>query len=197
MKARLVLFLLLLSFSAFGQEFKEREWAWTFYPGSPNSVSFQAQGYQRVVFEPQDTATYIYTLAKSKKVWPSVQRFMAADHGSTSAGVCSATINGTVYIGCLDLNDFIQYSWTFSTAKTKAKIYYSKAPTTSGRVEIRSGSVTGPIVASFITPSTGGWTAFSTIETTIAAPGGSNTYYMTFKSGLSEGNANVMWIEFE
>lgn len=75
MAKKLIAFILLVALivlsvkSSFAQSsFEDHYDKWTFYPNSPN-LTFQAKGYQRIIIEPKDTATYIYNITKTKKVW--------------------------------------------------------------------------------------------------------------------------------
>jgi hypothetical protein len=186
---KLTTLFLLLSFSAFGQStFNDVYQQWTFYPGTADAITFQGQGYQRIVIEPQDSSTYVYTITKTLKVWPPtvVQAYQPA----TQSGV---SIQAT-YIGSTDTDDYVSYALNL-TGRTKIVTEYARQwdNPVQGTAEIRAGSVTGPLLGTILTPNTGSWNTYQMVETAIT-PSNATTVFIVFKT---TGVGNIKTLTFK
>lgn len=55
--------------------------------------------------------------------------------------------------------------------------------TNGGTIEIRLGSVTGPLIGSRLIPGTGGWNAFQDFTCPISGASGVQTLFLVFRGG--------------
>lgn len=67
-----------------------------------------------------------------------------------------------------------------------------------GRVELRTGSATGPVLAQFAITATGGWQAWTTLTATTAAthPTGSQTVFAVLRNSTAGDFLNINWFSF-
>lgn len=103
------------------------------------------------------------------------------------------TINSD-YIGSTDAGDYVTYQVPL-LGKTKVTVTYARqwdAPST-GQAEVRAGSLTGPLLATVMTPNTGGWGTYSTIQTALK-PSNDSTVFIVFKT---TGVGNIKEITFK
>ncbi len=63
-------------------------------------------------------------------------------------------------------------------------------------IEVRTGSQTGPIIASLQTEATGAWQTYDYYTTSLENPGGTHDVYIVFKNNGLTGIGNVNWFEF-
>jgi hypothetical protein len=67
----------------------------------------------------------------------------------------------------------------------------------SGSVELRTGSVTGPVFAQFAITGTGGWQSWTTLTTTAAThPTGAQTVFAVMKNSGGGDFVNINWFSF-
>ncbi|MET7402383.1 DUF1996 domain-containing protein [Dactylosporangium sp. NPDC005572] len=62
-----------------------------------------------------------------------------------------------------------------------------------GTVELRTGALTGPVLAQFTIAATGGWQAWTTLSGTAAAPAGSQTLFAVMRSQGGGDFVNLNW----
>ena len=75
--------------------------------------------------------------------------------------------------------------------------YRVASPNSNGRIELRTGSPTGTILAITSVPNTGGTTNWVDVETNFTDPGGKNDLYFVFKNdGVSQAIFDLNYIEF-
>lgn len=72
---------------------------WKFAPGKTTPLTLQTKGYTRIVLEPVDTATWIYTITRTKKIW---------GYDSTATDINNNSPSIT-YVG----------TWAYGAAQTK------------------------------------------------------------------------------
>ena len=66
-----------------------------------------------------------------------------------------------------------------------------------GTIELRRGSVTGPLLGSVAVANTGGWRNFVNVTADITDPGGSYELFLVFRNTAATGDLfNVDWLEF-
>ncbi|MBU2666904.1 DUF1996 domain-containing protein [Actinoplanes bogorensis] len=66
-----------------------------------------------------------------------------------------------------------------------------------GRIELRTGSATGPLLAQFAITSTGGWQAWSTLSATAASsPGGVRSVFAVLRNSTGGDFVNINWFSF-
>jgi hypothetical protein len=69
--------------------------------------------------------------------------------------------------------------------------------TGTGSIELRTGSQTGPVLASFAVANTGGWQAWTTQTTTVAShPTGAQTVFALLKNSTGGDFVNINWFSF-
>lgn len=195
---RAILFLLgfIVALTASGQSgFYEHYQLWRFYPGSFDTITFEGKGYQRVLYEPQaDSSTFIYTLTKQKKVWPTTSISIQANSFAAQSGVfvTDGKIRG------VNKESWLKYNMNIAVQHKSVRYRYAVAGAQSGGVEFRTGSITGPVFASMILPATGAWTNYVDIVIPITTPVNASEIYLTFKnSPRYEGCNNIESITFE
>lgn len=85
-------------------------------------------------------------------------------------------------ICCIQPGSYAAYPITFTTAKTKLTVLYSRGSAGNGTVVLRTGSQTGAIIATLSLPTTGAWSgtnAFKTAIFTIPSQIGAKVLYFT------------------
>lgn len=148
-----------------------------FVPGGTITDSFEAVGRLDIVVESVDTSTYQYTITKLKKVWPQDSVLVQAASYVDMSGI----VNTAGILGGVDKADWIKYTVNFKKKRTALVYRYAMSDATSGKVEFRTGSITGPIIASIDLPPTGGWGTFVNKSVTIDFGSNGNTdIYLTF-----------------
>jgi hypothetical protein len=66
-----------------------------------------------------------------------------------------------------------------------------------GRVELHTGSATGPLLAQFAIAATGGWQSWATLTTTTAThPTGAQTVFAVLRNSTGGDFANINWFAF-
>ena len=66
-----------------------------------------------------------------------------------------------------------------------------------GRVELRTGSQTGPLLAQFAITSTGGWQAWTTLSATAgSSPGGVRSVFAVLRNSTGGDFVNINWFSF-
>ncbi|MBM2615847.1 DUF1996 domain-containing protein [Actinoplanes sp. LDG1-06] len=67
----------------------------------------------------------------------------------------------------------------------------------SGRVELRTGSATGPLLTQFAITPTGGWQAWTTLSTSVAShPTGAQTVFAVLRTSTGGDFVNLNWFSF-
>ncbi|MET1073153.1 MAG: glycosyl hydrolase, partial [Umezawaea sp.] len=77
-----------------------------------------------------------------------------------------------------------------------ARVASGAADGVSGLVEVRTGSPTGTVLASFAVANTGGWQTWRTVPANMSALTGKQDVYLTFTSGQPADFVNVNWFSF-
>jgi hypothetical protein len=100
------------------------------------------------------------------------------------------------YLGGLDEGDEVTYRSV--PLKHFKRVTFELAANRSGRrVEVRTGSATGPVIATIDVPNTGDWRKFQTVTADIAGPTASGTQdvVLTFSGGPGCGNIRsfLLW----
>jgi hypothetical protein len=154
----LIFLLLLLSSAAFGQD-TVIVWSDPMkLPVKSGSLTIIASKDQLIAYELQAGKTYSFTEVDTPPV----------SFNALSYATMNGITRGTDFIGSCDTGDFVSYTIQL-VGRTKVKIEYARdwnAPI-QGQGEIHAGSATGPVIGTFVTPNTGGWGTYSTVETTI------------------------------
>jgi hypothetical protein len=103
-------------------------------------------------------------------------------------------------IGYLDVGNWAKYSdINFSGTPNLITLNYAVDPAQSGQtLEFRLDSPTGQLISSVTLPSTGSWTTFQTIESTVNNATGIHDLYLVpiGGNGLNSGAADLDWFEF-
>jgi len=84
-----------------------------------------------------------------------------------------------------------------STSPTSVTTRFASGAATSGTVDYRLDSVTGPLIASVPISTTGGWQSWSSTTTQLSRPvTGRHRLYLTFTSPSSDDFVNLNWFQF-
>ncbi|MEU6646352.1 ThuA domain-containing protein [Saccharomonospora sp. NPDC046836] len=112
-----------------------------------------------------------------------------AEHFTNSQGiriVSQAGAEGGRRIGDIDDGDWIAFNPVNFTGVDAVSLRVSAPDGRGGAVELRSGSVDGPLVANVPVPSTGGWDNYVSLpEVPVTDPGGSNELFLVFRGAMS------------
>ena len=95
-------------------------------------------------------------------------------------------------IGFADVNDYLVYPARDFSDVGSVSLRVANNRRVTARAELRSGSTTGAVIASFAVSHTGGWQSFITVTEDIADPGEQLDLYLVFTAW----GFNLNWIEF-
>lgn len=162
--------------------------------------------YKWIVVPNNDTARYfipgadtyeaIVTFKKKGTTTPPQPQptiIKEAENWVAANGVMVENVN---YVCCNAASSWIKYSIDFTTPRTKAILNYSRGDTGSGTVYLRTGSITGPIIATFTTTYTattpGQWNVYKdTITVPMTSQSGITDIYLTY-GGTAAANLNQL-----
>src|SRR5690606_25577945 len=120
---------------------------------------------------------------------PPLQR-IEAESANDSQGV---TIGDNV-VGFIEPGDWLRYN--IVTIANSLRIRYSFAPSEAGRkLQVRTGGITGPVIAEWEQQSTGDWGKFSEAVIPVSTPGITTDLFFTF-TGTPGFVLNIDWFEF-
>jgi hypothetical protein len=113
-----------------------------------------------------------------------------------AAAASGVSLNGST-IGSCDNGDWVRFNAVsldggYGLFQTRMAVPASSA---GQRVEIRLDSVTGPLVGTLVTTSTGGWGSYLEQYTQVAGAVGTHDIYIVFRGGSGIGNFD--WFQFE
>ncbi|ADV65898.1 carbohydrate-binding protein [Deinococcus maricopensis] len=146
-------------------------------------------------------ATYTWTGAGSDAPAPDAPAVDAsarieAEAYSRAQGVqTEATTDegGGRNVGHTDDGDYLVFDRVkFGAPATGVQLRVASG-SSGGTVEFRTGSVTGPVVATANVPGTGGWQAWTTLTVPASVPAGTHALYVVFPK--SQG-INLNWLQF-
>lgn len=107
-----------------------------------------------------------------------------------------AKFGGGVLVNNLNKSSSLRYALNLKGV-TSLTFFYSKGDASTGRAEIRVGSITGPVIKEVQFLPTGGWNGNIDYFKTVTVTGLARTedeFYVTFTTGLTLGNANLFQI---
>jgi len=106
------------------------------------------------------------------------------------------SIEGGEHIGYIDSGDWVSYNNINLTGVNTVDVRMSSAKNGNNNfIEIRSGSIDGPIIGEVPILNTGGWQSLITETVSITETTGTHDIYLLFK-GEAGGLANVNWFGF-
>ncbi|MFI6316689.1 ThuA domain-containing protein [Nonomuraea sp. NPDC050556] len=112
-----------------------------------------------------------------------------AEHFTGSSGIRVIDQGGAENgkrIGDISNNDWIAFDPINLKGITSVSFRVSSPANNGGSIELRSGSPTGPLVASQTVPSTGGWDTYVSLPAVpVTDPGGTAALYAVFKSPVA------------
>ncbi|WP_250038242.1 DUF1996 domain-containing protein [Paractinoplanes maris] len=131
------------------------------------------------------------------------------------AGAASATVQAEAYaaqsgtqveatadsgggqnVAYLAEGDWLRYDGVNLTGVTTVSARVASA-VGIGRIELRTGSATGPLLTQFAITSTGGWQAWSTLTATAAShPAGAQTVFAVLRNSTGGDFVNLNWFSF-
>ena len=159
-------------------------WPVTLRPGT-NTVRVEATINGAVV---SDEVTWNLDLAAS-----STRE--AEDHVDSRGVAVAETIGqrGARHVGGIERGDWMAYDVDFGAqAPTTFVVRAASGATVAGRLEVRTGSPTGPVVVSEAMPNTGDWFAFKTRTSPVKASlTGRQRIYITVSGEAGRGVANL------
>ncbi len=98
-------------------------------------------------------------------------------------------------VGSTDGGDWMRYdNINLGAGYSTFSARYANGGGTGNAAVIRLGSITGTIIGTLSTPSTGGWGTFTTANTSLTGASGVQNVFVVFPSGT--GNGNFDWFEF-
>lgn len=118
---------------------------------------------------------YKYTIAM--EALPTAQIIPAASFENAQGVV----VNNTA-VESVDRDDWILYTPTFGSAKTKLFYEYAMADNETGAVEVRLTSTSSPPSATIVLQPTGGWGTRKVVELPLVLNTGTHSIFLTFKS---------------
>ena len=144
------------------------------------------------------TAAVIPSMAAAQEVVVQAESFAAQSGAQVEATVDTG---GGQDVGYLANGDWMRYDGVDLGAAgtlTVAARVASAGTGGNGTVELRTGSVTGPVLAQFVITSTGGWQAWITQTATVAShPIGVQTVFAVMRNTTGGGNfVNINWFSF-
>ena len=118
-------------------------------------------------------------------------RHRQAEHFKAQSGIQVAThgpAEGGSTVGFTDNGDWISFEpYALGNATKVTARVSSGGP--GGTIEVRTGSVTGPLLGTMTVANTGGWETFLDVTANLSnAPAGSSTLYFVFKGPSGQGN---------
>ncbi|HEY6173006.1 MAG TPA: glycoside hydrolase family 3 N-terminal domain-containing protein [Kofleriaceae bacterium] len=139
-----------------------------------------------------------YGTASTRDAYAMIQ----AESFSSQSGVRTETTTDTgggLNVGFIAPGDSIAYSGVDFGSTTAARVLTRRASgsTTTGTVQYRLDSVTGPIIASIPVSNTGGWQTWGTVTTNLSTSvTGVHTVFITF-TGPGGEFVNLNWFQFQ
>ena len=126
-------------------------------------------------------------------------RLKQAEFFSTNKGVVVHNTdepdNGRM-IGTIDHGDNVSFEPVNLKGVTELRFRVASAGK-GGRIEVRTGSATGPLLATAQVEPTGGWRTFHEIAVPVTDPGGSHELFLVFANTAGDTSLfNVDWVRF-
>ena len=124
----------------------------------------------------------------------TTERVEAEDYKAQMGLQVESTTDGGVgqSIGFADVNDYLVYPARDFSDVGSVSLRVASNRGVTARAELRSGSTTGAVIASFEVFHTGGWQSFITVTEDIVDPGEQLDLYLVFTAW----GFNLNWIEF-
>ncbi|HCU49210.1 MAG TPA: hypothetical protein DGG94_05270 [Micromonosporaceae bacterium] len=133
---------------------------------------------------------------------PNAYSVRQAESFSSQSGIQTQTTTDTgggQNVGWIAPGDWIAYSNVDFGSPTALSVLtrIASGATTSGTIQYRLDSATGPIIASVPVSNTGGWQAWTTATTNLSGTATSvHTVYLTF-TGTGGDFVNINWLQFQ
>lgn len=173
---------------------KSRDWEMIGNDDFPAKLT--RKGYVFLGLTAADTATYIYTITRTKKEFVGSGPFVLDLRTPTEYnGPYLLSQLSLGYVCCTFVGNWLKYTIDLSklTPRKTVSIEFSYAMAGTGYVELRSGSPTGPLITPGINlPATGDWNKFSTVEVAVSIPQGKQELYVVFPKNQSHGNFKTL-----
>lgn len=149
---------------------------------------------------PASVVTYRWTGSGSDAApgqTPALDAFarMQAEYYSSMKGVQTEETKdegGGNDVGWTDAGDYLVFDQVNFTAPATGVQVRVASGANGGTVEIRTGSETGPLVATVQVPGTGDWQNWKTVSAPANLPAGNHKLYVVFKNG----GLNLNWLQF-
>ncbi|GAA0576115.1 hypothetical protein GCM10010172_71090 [Paractinoplanes ferrugineus] len=141
------------------------------------------------------TLLFAPTAAQAASVTVQAESYAAQSGAQVEATADSGGGQNVAYLGN---GDWLRYDGVNLGAAGSLTVQARVASATgTGSIELRTGSQTGPVLASFAVANTGGWQAWSTQTTTVAShPTGSQTVFALLKNSTGGDFVNLNWFSF-
>ena len=97
-------------------------------------------------------------------------------------------------VGAIDHGHHVKLG-TLNLAGTKSVVFHASSGNVGGKIELRSGSPTGELLATVDVPNTGGWDKYIDPSSTLASTPRAEIYAVFVNPGKS-GLLNLDWVEF-
>lgn len=106
-----------------------------------------------------------------------------------------AASEGGQDVAFIDNGDYIYFNQVdFGSGASSVSLRVASAAN-GGAVEIRTGSINGPLLGTATVPGTGGWQNWTTVSASLTPVSGVQNLYLKFTGGV--GNLfNVLWLQF-
>jgi beta-glucosidase len=109
----------------------------------------------------------------------------------------TSDVGGGQNVGWIAPGDWLAYDLDFGSTSPTAVVTRLASGSSSGTIEYRLDSTTGPIIATVPVSSTGGWQSWITVTTSLSAPvTGVHRLYLTFTGTPGADFVNLNWLQF-
>lgn len=129
-----------------------------------------------------------YTIAPVISAIPG--KIEAEDYNAMSNVQTQGCSEGTLNIGWIDTNDWMDYDVNVQTAGTYTVQFRISSPNTTGQIQLRKGD---EILSTVAVPTTGGWQNWQTVSSKVNLSAGRQTLRVFVLSG----GWNFNWLSFD
>jgi beta-glucosidase len=137
-----------------------------------------------------------YTAAPPRSALGQIQAETYDAQSGTQLETTTDT-GGGQNVGYIAPGDWVAYDLDFGTASPASVSTRLASGASSGTIQYRLDSTTGPIVASVPVSSTGGWQSWTTASTVLSgAATGVHRLYLTFTGTAGTDFVNLNWLQF-
>ncbi len=139
-----------------------------------------------------------YTTSTTPSAYSQVQAEAFKAQSGTQNETCTDT-GGGIDVGHIAPGDWLAYDLDFGpTSAASVTTRIASGASTSGTLQYRLDSPTGPIVATSAVAPTGGWQTWQSVTSTLSAGGtGIHRVYLTFTGTAGAEFVNVNWLQFQ